>query len=135
MANESSRHAPYAPTRALLVPIVSIVISAPTLLIGLLLVVSGTYLAIFGHSLYAGTPLVMQVPVPLCLFLVLGPVLALVLCTTQRTRAEQMYGSSLLLGFRIKRLNALALWCAALALATLPLIAIISAVVNSLYPR
>ena len=135
MVNDSSSRAPYAPARALLVPIVSIVISAPTLLIGLLLVISGTYLALFGHSLYASTPLVVQVPVPMCLFLVLGPMAALVLCTSQRTRAEQAYGSSLLLGFRIKRLNAVALWCAALALATLPLITIISAVVNSLDPR
>ena len=61
--------------------------------------------------------------------------LALVLCTTQRTRAEQLYGSALLLGFRIKRLNALALWCAGIALGMLPLMVVVSVVVNSLYPR
>ena len=65
----------------------------------------------------------------------LGPMLALVLCTAQRTRAEQLYGSALLLGVRIKRLNAIALWCAGIALALLPLVVVVSAVVNSLYPR
>ncbi len=61
--------------------------------------------------------------------------LALVLCTTQRTRAEHIYGSSLLLGFRIKRLNAVALWCAGLALGMLPLMACVSVLINSLRPH
>jgi hypothetical protein len=58
-----------------------------------------------------------------------------VLCTTQRTRAEQVYGSALLLGYRMKRLNTIALWCAALGIAMLPLIAFVSVVVVSLHPR
>lgn len=135
MADESPNRAPYAPAWGILLPVASILLSAPTLVTGLSLVVSGTYLAISGRSLYSGGPQVLQVPVPFCLYLVLGPMIALVLCTTQRTRAEQMYGSALLLGFKIKRLNTVALWCAGLALSTLPLIAVVSAVVNSLYPH
>lgn len=127
--------APYAPSRAFLVPSLSIVLSLPTFFIGLFLVISGIYRAISGGSLYTGATAVVQVPALACLVLVLGPMLALVLCTTQRTRAEQIYGSALLLGFRIKRLNTIALWFAALALAMLPLMAAVSVVVNSLYPR
>lgn len=135
MESDHSGRAPYAPSRAFLVPVASIVLSLPTLFVGLFLVVAGVYRAISGSSLYTGATEVVQVPVLACLFLILGPMLALVLCTTQRTRAEQVYGSALLLGFRIKRLNTIALWCAGLALAMLPLMAAVSVVVNSLYPQ
>lgn len=127
--------APYAPSRAFLVPIVSIVLSLPTLFIGLFLVISGTYRAISGGSLYTGAGAAVEIPALVCMGLVLGPMLGLVLCTTQRTRAEQVYGSALLLGFRIKRLNTIALWCGGLALAMLPLMAAVSVVVNTVYPR
>lgn len=135
MANGPSNRTPYAPARGILVPVVGIALSLPTLVIGLTLALSGVYMAVTGRSVYAGGPQVLLVPVPVCLYLILGPMIALVLCTTQRTRAEQVYGSALLLGFKIKRLNKVALWCAGLALSMLPLIAVVSVVVNSLYPH
>jgi hypothetical protein len=65
----------------------------------------------------------------------MGPMLAAVLCITQRTHAEEVYGSALLLGFRIKRLNTIALRTAVLALATSVLIALLGAVNVSLNPQ
>lgn len=135
MADHHSGGAPYAPMRGILLPAASILLSVPTILIGGFFVVSGAFDLLSGHSLYAGGQQVVQLPIFGCLYLALGPVIALMVCITQRTRAEQVYGSALLLGFRIKRLNRVALWCAALALATLPLIVLVVAFEISLHPH
>jgi hypothetical protein len=76
----------------------------------------------------------LQVPAPVCLALLFGPMAAAVLCTTQRTRAEQVYGSALLLGCRLRQLNRIARWRAALGSAMLPAIAFVSVVAISLHP-
>lgn len=125
-----SRHAhpdptPYAPARGYLVPILSLALSLPPLLCTLSLFTLATYHAATGGSFNAGGSAVLLPPLvfglALC-YIVLGPMAAFVLCLTQRTRAEQTYGSALLLGYRMKRLNTIALCCAGLAVAVLVLL-------------
>lgn len=38
-------------------------------------------------------------------YIVFGPMLGCIICLTQRTRREQVYGSVLLLGFRMKHID------------------------------
>ncbi len=50
-------------------------------------------------------------------YIIFGPMLGLILCLSQRGLAEQRYGSNLLLGYRMKRFNAIALTIAGMATA------------------
>jgi hypothetical protein len=129
------KRAPYAPAYGILVPIVSIALSLPTILIGIVWVSAGAYFLVTGHGLNVNSSSTLQVPAPVCLALVFGPMASAVLCTTQRTRAEQVYGSALLLGYRMRQLNRIAPWCAALGIAMLPAIAVVSVVAISLRPQ
>jgi F0F1-type ATP synthase assembly protein I len=78
------------------------------------------YHALSGRDLIAGRATILLpsalVTLAICL-IVFGPMLALMLCVTQRARAEQVYGADFYLGYSIKRLNTIALYCAGLALA------------------
>lgn len=127
--------APYAPARGILVPILSLALSLPTILVGIAWVAAATYALLAGHGIYTGAPRSLPVPWPVCMWVLLGPLLALALCASQRGRAEELYGSALLLGYRIKRWNTVALWCAAAALLMLPVMAVVSIVVLSFNPQ
>lgn len=119
--------APYPSRRGYFVPLVSLTLSLPTLVCALTLVSAALYHALTGRALDAGISSVVLPPpafaVGVC-YLVLGPVLGGVLCLSQRTQTEQRYGSVLLLGFRMKRLNTLALYSAGLAIAVLMLLVV-----------
>ena len=132
---DGARRRPYAPRYSILVPIVSIALSVPTVLLGVVWIAAGAYYLVTGRGLFVNSASTLDVPVPVCLALVFGPMAAAVLCTTRRTRAEQVYGSALLLGYRLRRLNRFALWCAALGIVTLPAIFVVSVVANSLHPQ
>lgn len=108
-------------------PIVSFALSLPTLLVALVLTALAIVHAATGSNLDAnlGAPAAVQLPVGFALmwlYFLLGPMLGAVICLTQRTRTEETYGSVHLLGFRMKRLNTLALWSAGLALGALVLL-------------
>ncbi len=135
MNRDESIRPPYPPARAIMLPIASMLLSLPIILVGLFLLATGVYRIVTGSSLYSGPAATVQVPVPVCLALILGPLLGAVLCTMQRTRAEQDYGSALLLGYRPKRLNTLVLWCSALGILMLPLMALVGTLANGINPR
>jgi hypothetical protein len=90
----------------------SLALSLPTLIGALALSGVALYHALRGQVLDVSAPPVLQSPlgfaVVVC-YLMLGPILGGILCLTHRTRTEQVYGSVLLLGFRMKRLNTVAL--------------------------
>lgn len=132
---EDAERAPYAPAYSILVPIISIALSLPTILIGFVWIAASAFYLVTGRGLVVNSSSHVDVPVPVCPALVFGPMAAIVLCTTQRTRAEQVYGSALLLGYRLMRLNRIALWCAALGIVMLPAIFVISVAANSLHPQ
>lgn len=129
--------APYAPARDILVPFISLALSLPTILIGLLWVISvaATSVPLIGHGLSTGAPPSLMVPWPVCLWTLLGPVTAGMLCVTQRTRAQERYGSALLLGYRIMRWNTLALQCAVVAMVLLPVLGVVTIVLLALSPQ
>lgn len=117
-------HAPYAPARGYLVPLVSLALSLPPLLILLGVALLAAYHALTGQNFDTSAPPTFVSPLAFGLavcYIVLGPFAAVVLCLTQRTRAEQTYGSALLLGYRMKRLNTMALYSAGLAIGVIVL--------------
>ncbi len=131
-------HAPYAPARDILVPIASLALSLPTIVIGLLWVIAAATsapLLLLGHSLSTGAPRSLMIPWPVCLWTLLGPITAGMLCVTQRTRAQERYGSALLLGYRIMRWNTLALQCAVVAMVLLPALGVVTIVLLALGPQ
>jgi hypothetical protein len=138
MDDDSFNRAPFASGHALLVPIVSLALSLPTLFTELIAVGINAYEIVTRRALVT-TAQTLQLPglgVGLgCLYLVMGPLVAIVLCITQRTRAEQQYGSALLLGFRIKRLNTLALRAAAGALCMIGVVVVLSVITSFLVPQ
>ncbi len=138
MANDRPRRTPFEPSLGIAVPLVSLALSMPTNLLGLAAIVISADEVITRRSLVA-TSQVVTLPglgVGLgCLYLVMGPLVAVVMCISQRTHAEQAYGSSLLLGFRIKRLNTIALRSAVLALCMIAVMFIIAIAAVSLNPK
>lgn len=111
-------HAPFASARGYLIPVLSFALSLPTLVVSALT----TYHALTGYTFDVSTQVVQVSPLVFgfgSLYIIFGPVLGSIICITQRTRAEQIYGSVHLLGFRIKRMNTIALYIAALALGLL----------------
>lgn len=120
MARQSTSVAPYAPRRGYAIPIASLALSFPALVTMPTLLGLALYHALSGRDLIAGaSPILLPsalATLALCLIL-FGPMLALMLCVTQRARAEQIYGAVFYLGYRMKRLNTIALRCAVLALA------------------
>lgn len=118
MQHHPHRGAPYAPRLGYLVPLVSLALSLPTLVVVLTLSGVMLYHTLTRHTLDVSAPPFLQSPLGFALvvcYIVFGPVLGCVLCLTQRTRTEQVYGSVLLLGFSMKRLNTFALSIAGLA--------------------
>lgn len=120
MTRLSTSVAPYAPRRDFAIPIASLALSFPALVAMPTFVGLALYHALSGRDLIAGAaPILLPsalVTLAICLIF-FGPVLALMLCVTQRARAEQVYGADFYLGYSIKRLNTIALYCAGLALA------------------
>lgn len=126
--------APYASRTGYLVPFASLALSLPTLVTVVGLGSVALYHALTGYTLAVSTPPLLQSPLAfaaMVCYLVLGPMLGAILCLTQRTRAEQRYGSALLLGYQMKRLNTLALCSAALAIAALMLLVVAGMLLRS----
>lgn len=124
MKQAHSDRAPYAPARGYLVPFVSLALSLPTLVFVLAVALMAAYHALTGRTFSESAQPVLVSPLAFGLaicYLMLGPFAALALCLTQRTRAEQTYGSVLLLGYRMKRLNTIALYSAGLAICIIAL--------------
>ncbi|HEX8983349.1 MAG TPA: hypothetical protein VF792_11295 [Ktedonobacterales bacterium] len=124
MTRLSTSVAPYAPRRDFAVPIVSLALTVPALVAPPTAAALALFHAISGRDLSAGAGAIL-LPSPvftlaICLIL-FGPMLALMLCVTQRARAEQTYGADFYLGYRMKRLNTIALGCAGTGLAVVTL--------------
>ncbi|MGZ3600201.1 MAG: hypothetical protein ACXWQ5_10890 [Ktedonobacterales bacterium] len=124
MEDHPNGEAPYEPHVGYLVPRVSLALSLPTLVGALTLSGVALYHALTGQTFGISAPPFLQSPlgfaVVVCTF-VFGPILGGMLCLTQRTRTEQIYGSALLLGFRMKSMNTLALYTAGLPMGVLML--------------
>jgi hypothetical protein len=138
MAKEPSGRAPFASRHALLVPIASLALSTPTIVTGLAAICITMY-EVLARRAIVSTAQTLQLPglgVGLgCLYLLMGPLLALVLCISQRTHAEATYDSALLLGYRIKRLNTIALRAAVLALGMIAVMVVISILNTAINPQ
>lgn len=134
MVQDHPQHgAPYPSRSGYLMPVVSLALSLPTLVGALGLGGVALYHALTGQTLNVSVPPFLQSPLAfggVVCYLVFGPMLGGVLCLTQRTRTEQVYGSVLLLGFRMKRLNTLALWSAGLAMSLLMLLVVVGMVLR-----
>lgn len=127
------RRDPYPPRSGYLVPVVSLALSLPTLVGTLALGGVALYHALTGQALDVSVPPLVQSPLGFSLavcYLAFGPVLGGILCLTQRTHTEQVYGSALLLGYKMKRLNTLALWSAGLAISVLLLLVVVGLVLR-----
>ena len=111
--------APYAPRRGYLIPVISLALSASALLCILSAGVLAVANALTGYTLSVSAP-PLKSPLShaaLVCYIIFGPMLGLILCLSQRGLAEQRYGSNLLLGYRMKRFNAIALTIAGVATA------------------
>lgn len=120
MNTDTSSGPPFAPAWGFAVPLIAFALSLPTLLSSLIFGTLAIYHAVASSEHTSSAETVLQVSpafVLVLLYIVFGPMLGCVLCVTQRTRAEQVYGSVHLLGFRMKRMNTIALYCCGLALA------------------
>jgi hypothetical protein len=105
----------FEPAFGYLVPIASLASSLPTLVFDIVV----TYHTLTGNTFDTSARSIQIPPVAFaigCLWIVFGPFLGTILCLAQRTHAEQTYGSVHLLGYKIKRLNTIALYMAVLAL-------------------
>ncbi|HEX8997198.1 MAG TPA: hypothetical protein VF812_14315 [Ktedonobacterales bacterium] len=125
--------APFAPRRGYLIPALAFALSLPSLMATLSLSALAALHALSGRAFTLSAP-PLRSPVgfaALVCYLVFGPALGFILCVSQRARAEQTYGSVLLLGYRMRRLNTLALWCAALALGVLMFILLVAMVARA----
>lgn len=120
MARSSTPVIPYAPRRGFVIPIASLVLSVPALVAMPTFLGLALYHTLSRRDLITGSATIVlpseAVTLVVCLIL-FGPMLALIMCVTQRARAEQVYGADFYLGYRMKRLNTIALYCAGLALA------------------
>ena len=128
-SDDHSGGAPFAPARAYALPLASLALSLPTLVLGLALCVWAIIHALTGRVLNVTTPPFLQSSLGYAvgvIYFLLGPTLGAVLCLMQRTRARFIYGSVHLLGFRMKRLNTLALCGAGLAMGVLALLVALS---------
>jgi hypothetical protein len=121
--------APFAPARQYAVLLASLALSLPTLVLGLTLSVWSVIHALTGRILGVTTPPFLQSSFGYglgVLYFLLGPTLGAVLCLMHRSRARFIYGSVHLLGFRMKRLNTLALCGAGLAMGALALLVVLN---------
>lgn len=110
--------APFAPRVGYMIPCVSLVVSLVSLATLTSLGGVAVYHALTGRQL--ATPPVLIPPVMFAAgvcFVTLGPMLSVLLCLAQRAHAQQTYGSDMFLGYRMKRMNTVALYCGALAVA------------------
>lgn len=121
MTSGHSNRAPYAPRRGYLLPFVSLALSLPPFLIVLAACAIAIYHAMTGQTFDLVAPALQSAAVygAIVCYIVFGPLIGLILCLTQRGLAQQVYGSDLMLGYRMKRLNTLALSVAAVAVCTL----------------
>ena len=127
MTSGHSNRAPYAPRRGYLLPFVSLALSLPPLLFALAACSIAIYHAATGLTLDVVAPALQSAAaygVIVC-YIVFGPLIGLILCLTQRGLAQQAYGSDLMLGYRMKRLNTLALSVAAVAVCTVFLLIVV----------
>ncbi len=125
--------APFASAYGYLIPGASLALSLPTLAVDLVLISH----AVTGYSFDINTSLIHISPFASafgCLYIVFGPILGGLLCVTQRARAEQTYGSVHLLGFKMKRMNTIALYVAGLALGLLLASGLLTILHNALTP-
>ena len=120
LKQDHTSRAPYPSAIWQVVPIVGLALSVPTLLESLALGGWAVYHALTGQVLdlsvlspFFQLPLAPAIAV---LYTVFGPMAACAMCLTQRACAHETYGSVLLLGFRMKRMNTIALYVAASAL-------------------
>jgi hypothetical protein len=128
-SDDHSNAAPFPPGRQYAVPLASLALSLPTLVLGLALSVWTVIHALTGRILSVTTPPFLQSSFGYGLgvrYFLLGPTLGAVLCLMQRSRARFIYGSVHLLGFRMKRLNTLALCGAGLAMGALALLVVLN---------
>lgn len=115
-----STSVPYAPRRGFAIPIASLVLSFPALVAMPTVLGLALYHTLSRRDLIAGNATIAlpsAVVTPVICLILFGPMLALIMCVTQRARAEQVYGADFYLGYRMKRLNTIALYCAGFALA------------------
>lgn len=115
-----STSVPYAPRRGFAIPIASLVLSFPALVAMPTVLGLALYHTLSRHDLIAGNATIAlssAVVTPVICLILFGPMLALIMCVTQRARAEQVYGADFYLGYRMKQLNTIALYCAGVALA------------------
>lgn len=123
----------FEPAFGYLVPIASLALSLPTLVFD----IAVTYHTLTGNTFDTSERGIQAPPFAFafgCLCIVFGPLLGLIICIVQRTHAEQTYGSVHLLGFRIKRLNTIALYIAILALGLLLLSGLLIMLRNAVTP-
>lgn len=109
----------YAPRRGYIIPFVSLALSLPALLCIIGIGALAAANALTGYTLSLSAP-PLRSPLgyaALVCYVIFGPVLGVILCLSQRGLAEQRYGSDLLLGYRMKRLNTIALTIAGVAMA------------------
>lgn len=133
MAQLPSRHAPYAPRRGYIIPALSLALSIPSLAATVGLCALAAYHALTGYNVPLSAPPLRSAAgfTALVCYVVFGPVLAVIICVSQRARAEQIYGSDLLLGYRMKRMNTLALWSAGVAICAIMLVVVVSFVLRA----
>ncbi len=119
MTRHLSPPTPYAPRRGYIIPVISLALSLPALFCILGVGVLAVANALTGYTLsLSASPL--RSPLgyaALVCYIIFGPMLGVILCLSQRGLAEQRYGSDLLLGYRMKRLNTIALTIAGVATA------------------
>ncbi|HZC04199.1 MAG TPA: hypothetical protein VE338_01020 [Ktedonobacterales bacterium] len=128
MAQIHSRQSPYAPRRGYLIPALSLALSVPSLIATFSLSALAITHALTGYNLPVSMPPLqsaLEFTVIVC-YIVFGPMLGLILCVSQRARAEQLYGSDLLLGYRMRRLNTIALWSAGVAISAMMLVLLLT---------
>ncbi len=128
MAQLPSQHTPYAPRSGYIIPVVSLALSIPSLVTTCGVCALAAVHGLTGYNLPLSAPPLRSALgfTALVCYLVFGPVLAVIICASQRARAERVYGSDLLLGYRMKRLNTIALWSAGAAICALMLVLFLS---------
>lgn len=133
MAQLPSQQAPYAPRRGYIVPAVSLALSIPSLLAMFGLCALAALHALTGYNLPVSAPPLRSALgfTALVCYIVFGPLLAVIICVSQRARAEQVYGSDLLLGYRMKRMNTIALLSAGAAICAMMLALVVSFVLRA----
>lgn len=123
-----------SPVQVYLAPAISLTLSLPILAGLLALSVVAGYLALTGRTLdlSAAEPILRQPFVPglLVLYVVFGPVLAVVLCLLQRVRVLDRLSETRVQRMRLPPVNGLALGIAALTLGLLLLFIIVGMVMR-----